>query len=162
MAEYVLPKFEVDIESSNKFSLSNKEIPLVIRAKYTHGKPLRGKATICIGESMWGLDYSSSCSSSGNTESEESTNILMKKIIDVDGSGEVSFNILDDLQLDTNKYYKERSYEIQAEVTEHLTGLSQSTKKKITVYKKTYDITTDVEYDGLKCESTINATVSRT
>lgn len=117
---------------------------MVIRAKYTHGKPLRGKATVSVTGSM-------------------GMGLLVKKIIDVDGSGEVTFDIVNELKYEASQYYGTKSFEVHAELVENLSGLSQSAKKCVKVHNKTYDIITDLNYGRLyTCESTIKATVSRT
>lgn len=50
IAEYVLPKFEVKVESNDDFAIDDKNVCAIIRAKYTHGKPLRGTAVVSISE----------------------------------------------------------------------------------------------------------------
>lgn len=151
-----MPKFEVVIESENIVSLRDEKVPVVVRAKYTHGKPLKGKATICVSEEeQFGYRFHTI------SETDDGDNALVKKIIDIDGSGEISFDIANDLKFESTEYCDFKNFEIRAEVVEHLTGLSQNAKTNVKIFKNTFDVTTDLDRDGLKRESSIDVLVSR-
>lgn len=157
MSEYVLPTFEVQIESNDDFIVEDEKIRAIIRAKYMHGKALRGTAIVSINEESYGYyPYRS------ESESNEPEVPLAKKTIVLDGHETIEFDIKNDLKFDrkaSEEFYRVSSFVIKAEVTETLTGLSQSATKTINIHRDTYDITTDRSNVGLKRGSTINLTV---
>lgn len=156
IAEYVLPKFEVNIDVADHFTLKDEKIQVIVRAKYTHGQSLRGQAIVSVIEDVNHFCYS-------NKKKSEKSDALAKKTVDVDGRGTIEFNIKDELKYgddDSVKYYDEKKFIINVEMTESLTGLSQSTKKTITVHKYPHHITTDLSYSGIIRGSKFNATIS--
>lgn len=44
--EYVLPKYEVTVESPGITTLKDGKVKAIVRAKYTYGKPVKGEATV--------------------------------------------------------------------------------------------------------------------
>lgn len=160
VAEYVLPKFKVAIESPDHFSRDDGKIQVVIRAKYTHGKPIKGTATASISE----VSKFGSVNSGSVFGSKPKINAsLSTKTINIDGRGTIEFSIQDEINFypgEYNRYYNERNYEIKVDVTETLTGLSQSTDKVVTVHRDTYKITSDLKNIVLKPASTVQANVS--
>uniref|UniRef100_A0A1A9W1S7 TEP1-F n=1 Tax=Glossina brevipalpis TaxID=37001 RepID=A0A1A9W1S7_9MUSC len=46
VAKYVLPKFSVDIDTATDMAITESRLKMIIRAKYTYGKPVKGKATV--------------------------------------------------------------------------------------------------------------------
>lgn len=152
--EYVLPKFEVIIEASEHFSLKDESIRAIVRAKYTHGNPVRGKATVSIvEEDQYGCFYS-------RRDPKKQEN-LSEKTVDVDGRGTVEFSIAD-LKCDFKnwQYNGEKTYAIKAEMIEDLTGCSHSAKPiAVKIHKERYMITTDLHSAVLKAESKITAKV---
>lgn len=156
MAEYVLPTFEVQIDSSDEFTLEDESVRAIIRAKYTDGKALRGTATVAIIEESYEYDRSAS-------QSDESDEPLAAKTIALDGRGLIEFDIKNELKLDRNElseFFYSRDFIVMTEVTETLTGLSQSAVKLITIHKDSYDINIDYSYVGPKRDRKINVTVS--
>lgn len=160
IAEYVLPKFEVKIESDDHFTIDDEKVVAIIRAKYTHGKPLRGTAVVSISEEdNFGYFRYRRCSK----VKPDDDDTCVKKTIIIDGSESVEFDIQNELKFDrseSNKYFDLKNFKIKAEVTETLTGLSQCAGKTIKVHKDTYDISTDLTNDALKRDSTIDLNVS--
>jgi CD109 antigen len=46
VAKYVLPKYEVTVETEPYLTLKDEKIVATVRAKYTYGNPVKGEATI--------------------------------------------------------------------------------------------------------------------
>lgn len=159
MAEYVLPKFEVSIESPDHFTVKDKTLFAVVRAKYTYGKPLKGKAIVCVTEedNFGCFRYRRESESTENRD-----NALVRKTIDVDGSGQLEFDIEKELKYDrseSNRYYSVRKFKINVELVENLTGLTQSTEKTIKVHRNAYEVSTDLDRSCLKRDSSNDVTV---
>lgn len=162
IAEYVLPKFEVKVESDENFTIDDKNVCAIIRAKYTHGKPLRGTAVVSISEENHYGCFRFRRHTSANKADDDETGV--KKTFIFDGQESVEFDIEKELKYDRNDgdnyYSRSKTFKIKAEVTETLTGLSQSAEKTITIHKDTYDITSDLRNDALKRDSTAALSVS--
>lgn len=160
VAEYVLPKFEVSIESPHHFSVAGKILYADIRAKYTYGKPLKGKAMVSVTEEdNWGC-FGYRCMPNDN---DANSNALIRKAIDLDGIGHIEFDIEKELKQDDNErnqYYGARKFKIKAEVVETLTGLSQIAEKTVSIHTNSYNVAVDLDRSCLKRDSTIDMTVS--
>lgn len=113
--EYVLPKFEVKIESPDHFNVKDGKIRAIVRAKYTYGKFVKGRAIVTIKPTTY-LAWS--------TRREIDA---IAKSVKVDGKGSIEFDILDDLQIQMDEFKRSTSYVLNAVVVEDLTG---ETKKK--------------------------------
>lgn len=162
IAEYVLPKFEVKIESDDHFTIDDQKVVAIIRAKYTHGKPLRGTAVVSISEED-NFGYFRYRRGSKAKPEDAADDASVKKTIVIDGRESIEFDIQNDLKFDrseSNKYFELKNFKIKAEVTETLTGLSQCAEKTIKVHKDAYDISTDLTNDAIKRDSTIDLNVS--
>lgn len=46
--EYVLPKFEVSVKLPSFLQAESKSLPITVNAKYTYGKPVRGKVQLSV------------------------------------------------------------------------------------------------------------------
>ncbi|KAH8321205.1 hypothetical protein KR059_002242, partial [Drosophila kikkawai] len=118
--KYVLPKFEVTIDTAKDVVIADEVIKATIRAKYTYGKPVKGKATVSM-EQNYGYDYSS----------QEK----QLKTVDVDGKGHVEFDI---------KYLQNSSWtppmRIFAVVTEELTGNKQNASTTVNLHQERFKI----------------------
>lgn len=151
------------VEADEHFSIDDKTVTVIIRAKYTHGKPLRGTAVVSISE-----DDNFGCfryrrHSPANKSADDDDASIKKTCVIADGHESVGFDIQNELKFDrgeSNKYSNSKRFKIKTEVTETLTGLSQCAEKTITVYKDSYDITTDTKNEALKRDSTIDLNVS--
>ncbi|XP_034669009.1 CD109 antigen isoform X1 [Drosophila subobscura] len=120
--KYVLPKFEVIVEAPKDVAVQDKVIKATIRAKYTYGKPVKGKATVSIEP-----NYSHYLNRDVGTQ---------EKTIDVDGKGHVEFSI------EGNQYRGGYSppLKILAIVTEELTGNKQNATTIVNLHSQRYRI----------------------
>lgn len=126
VAKYVLPKFEVSVESAKDVALADGIIKATVRAKYTYGKSVKGKAKVSVKPS-----YHYYGSSNANLEAE--------KTIDVDGKGHVEFDILSKLEDSPSSYYIP-PLTIFAEVEEELTGNKINASTTVHVHKERFRI----------------------
>lgn len=110
IAEYVLPKFEVIIESSSHFTIKDGKVRAVIRAKYTYGKFVKGKAIISVTPTSY---FAWTARPKGDA---------VVKTVPIDGKGTVEFDITDDLKTECDEYRRSVNYEVSAVVIEELTG----------------------------------------
>lgn len=149
-----MPKFEVIIEASEHSSLKDESIRAIIRAKYTHGNPVRGKVTVSISEKdQYGCFYS--------RHNDQKQTSLIERTIDVDGRGTVEISV-SELKCDFSNwnYSGQKSYTIKAEMVEDLTGCSQSAKPiTVVIHEERYKITTDLHAAVLKAGSKFTAKV---
>lgn len=114
---------------------------VVVRAKYTHGKPMRGTAVVAVYRIC-------------------SDQALVKKEVAINGQETIEFDIKKDLKFVENKD-RTICYAVKAEVTECVTGLSQTCEMDIKV-DSTHVITTNPKnYAKLKRGSTTNLTVCK-
>lgn len=109
--EYVLPKFEIGIDSPRDFMPEDKKVHVVVRAHYTHGKPIKCTAIV---------------------EVETYSQSLLKKTVVINGQETIEFDIEKDLKYGQNTF--EGMYRVTAKVTENLTGLSQECGIEINVH----------------------------
>lgn len=128
--EYVLPKFEVSIDSAKYFTIKEGKVTVIVNAKYTYGKKLRGKATVSVsGIENFGCVYQTRPrrGKKGSDDEEDEGNPLVKKTIDIDGRAIIEFDIKNelkyDLEVENNKYYSSKEFKISVKVVEDLTGL---------------------------------------
>ncbi|CAH6780196.1 Cd109 [Phodopus roborovskii] len=116
VSEYVLPKFEVTLQTPLYCSLNSKNLSGSVTAKYTYGKPVRGYVTLTfLSLSFWGAKKN------------------ITKTFKLNGSTNFSF---DDKEMKkvmdfSNEHYVHMDpvipgpIEIVATVTESLTGISR-------------------------------------
>lgn len=128
IAKYVLPKFEVTVETPANVAIDDGDVRVTIRSKYTYGKPVKGKATVSIKPSypLWG------------SEDQLGT---AEKVVDIDGKGYVEFNLKTDLKF--NK--KESQYyfpplQVMAVVEEELTGLKQNGTASVNLHMNKFSL----------------------
>lgn len=112
--EYVLPKFDVKIDSSEHFNVKDTKVRAIIRAKYTYGKLVKGRATITVKPTSY-LAWS--------TRRETDT---IAKTIPIDGKGTIEFDITDDMHIQPDEFKRSTSYALSVVVVEHLTGIQFS------------------------------------
>lgn len=161
MAEYVLPKFEAIIESPDHFTLDDEKVRVLVQAKYTHGKPLRGSVTVSVTEEERFGYHRFRKLSHANKEDEDV--ILAMKTFNIDGQETVEFDIRKDLKFEPNektRWENVRNFKIKADVTEGLTGLVQSTDKTVKVHLDAYNISTDLHTNAPKRDSTLDINVN--
>ncbi|XP_029425724.1 CD109 antigen, partial [Nannospalax galili] len=122
VSEYVLPKFEVALQTPLYCSLNSKHLNGTVTAKYTYGKPVKGDVTLTfLPLSFWG----------------EKKNITKK--FKISGSANFSFND-DEMKrvMDFSNGHSEYMdlsvpgpIEIVATVTESLTGISRNASSNV-------------------------------
>nr|XP_016940111.1 CD109 antigen isoform X3 [Drosophila suzukii] len=119
--KYVLPKFEVIVDTAKDVVQADNVIKATIRAKYTYGKPVKGKATVTM-EQNYGY-Y-------GDSEPNK-----QEKTIDIDGKGHVEF----DLNGLRNSQFSP-PMKLFAVVTEELTGNKQNASATVRLHQQRYMI----------------------
>lgn len=124
VAKYVLPKFEVIVETDKDVVAADGVVKATIRAKYTYGKPVKGKATVSLSHSpSW---YA------------PEDNFNQNKTIDINGKGHVEFT--GDLMGSHTGSYHVPSLKMFAEVTEELTGNKQNASATINLHSQRYKL----------------------
>lgn len=126
VAEYVLPKYEVIVDSNPHVTFKDGKIRATVRAKYTYGKPVKGQATISAYPVLW----------LGAVQPFIQDNIV-RKVVQVDGKGSVEFDIREELKIEGDF---ERYVNIEAIFEEELTGRRQNGSTQITIHKFKYDM----------------------
>uniref|UniRef100_T1GEK5 Alpha-2-macroglobulin domain-containing protein n=1 Tax=Megaselia scalaris TaxID=36166 RepID=T1GEK5_MEGSC len=117
IAKYVLPKFDVNIDTPSNISIEDKTLKVKVSSNYTYGKPVSGKLTVYV----------------NNFFCEESEKIAIEK--------EYSFEGIADLNIDIeypNSF--DNPLIIKAVVKEDLTGLTQETMTTVYVRTEKYSI----------------------
>lgn len=136
VAEYVLPKYEVLVDSNPHVTFKDGKIRATIRAKYTYGKPVKGQATVSAYPVLW----------LGAVQPFIQDSIV-RKVIQVDGKGTTEFDIKDELKIESDY---ERYIKIEAIFEEELTGRRQNGSTQVTVHKYKYNIELIKESDSYR------------
>ncbi|XP_043070647.1 CD109 antigen isoform X2 [Drosophila grimshawi] len=123
VAKYVLPKFEVIVESAKDVAIQDGVIKATIRAKYTYGKPVKGKATVSLKPNY-------------NYFDDSRAGMGQMKTIDIDGKGHVEFPLQD---MEQNSRYTP-PMKIFAVVTEDLTGRQHNSSTIVNLHAQRYKI----------------------
>ncbi|XP_032689989.1 CD109 antigen-like isoform X2 [Odontomachus brunneus] len=123
VAEYVLPNFEVTIDSPKHSTFKESKVTVTIYAKYTYGKPVKGEATITAYPDIF----------SGVIQPIFQQPV--RKVVPIDGKVVIDFDIKSELRL-TDEY--DRPIMIDAVVEETLTSRRQNTSMQITLHKHKY------------------------
>ncbi|XP_028366665.1 CD109 antigen [Phyllostomus discolor] len=149
VSEYVLPKFEVALQTPLYCSLNSKSLNGTVTAKYTYGKPVRGDVTLTfLPLSFWGMKKN------------------ITKEFKINGSADFSFN---DEEMKKVMDFSDRlsehmspsspgPVEILATVTESLTGISRNASAN--VFFKQYDYTIDFFDYATVLKPSLNFTAS--
>ena len=119
VAKYVLPNFDVTIDSANDFSAKDGKVRAIIRSKYTYGKLVKGEAIVSL------------TPSNSNQMNKDS----VVKTIPINGKGTVEFDLV---AVEFTGLFLSRDYEIKATVIEELTDRNQTVSKPITVHGNRY------------------------
>lgn len=130
VAEYVLPKFDVTIDSPNDFSVKDGKIRAIIRSKYTYGKLVKGEAVVSLTPTKSYSYY--------GMEQRNRDSII--KTIKIDGKGTVEFDTENDLNIEFTDYTRSKNFDIKAVVIEELTGRNQSATKSVTIHQSRYKV----------------------
>uniref|UniRef100_A0A452U7X1 CD109 antigen n=1 Tax=Ursus maritimus TaxID=29073 RepID=A0A452U7X1_URSMA len=122
VSEYVLPKFEVTLQTPLYCSLNSRSLNGTVIAKYTYGKPVKGDVTLTfLPLSFWGMKKN------------------ITKNFKINGSTNFSFNDEEMKKvMDFSEGLSEHMYlsspgpvEILATVTESLTGISRNASSNV-------------------------------
>uniref|UniRef100_A0A4W2FZG6 CD109 antigen n=1 Tax=Bos indicus x Bos taurus TaxID=30522 RepID=A0A4W2FZG6_BOBOX len=122
VSEYVLPKFEVALQTPLYCSLNAKSLNGTVTAKYTYGKPVKGDLTLTfLPLSFWGVKKNITKTLKINGSANFSFNDEeMKKVMDFsDGPSEYMY------------LSSPGPVEIIATVTESLTGISRNASSNV-------------------------------
>lgn len=137
--EYVLPKFEVTLETPLYYSLKSKHLKGTVMAKYTYGKPVKGNLSLTfLPLSFWGQkkNITKKFEINGLTNFSFDTD-EMKKVMNLK-------KVMDDSE--GNSDHVDPSFpgpaEIVATVTESLTGVSR--KASTNVFFKQHDYIVEI------------------
>lgn len=122
--EYVLPKFEVTIESPGITTFKDGKVKAIVRAKYTYGKPVKGEATVSAYPDFR-FHY----------VQPFERDVITRKTVPVDGKGSVEFELRDEIKLEGDYT---RDIVIEAVVEEELTGRKQNATTKVKIYDRRY------------------------
>uniref|UniRef100_A0A6B2E4V8 CD109 antigen n=1 Tax=Phlebotomus kandelakii TaxID=1109342 RepID=A0A6B2E4V8_9DIPT len=125
VAEYVLPKFEVTIDTPQFATFKDGKLRFTVRSKYTYGKPVKGEATISVYPRFFG-SYQPFVS-----------DLISRKVSKIDGKTSVEFDIQEELKF---KEDWQRDITVEAVVEEELTNRKQNTSKTVTLYRTRYEV----------------------
>ncbi|XP_055641122.1 thioester-containing protein 1 allele R1-like isoform X6 [Toxorhynchites rutilus septentrionalis] len=122
--EYVLPKFEVSVESPGITTFKDGSVKVIVRAKYTYGKPVKGEATVSAYPDFR-FHY----------VQPFERDVITRKTVPIDGKGSVQFDLRSEIKLEGDYT---RDIVVEAIVEEELTGRKQNTTAKFTIHDKRY------------------------
>ncbi|CAL1545212.1 unnamed protein product [Lymnaea stagnalis] len=123
VAEYVLPKFEVDVVMPSFALTTDTDITFTVKSKYTYGKPVKGTADVLVQ-----LHYTS------NTFDYSKDLPVTTVHVPIDGEAKVSVPLAQVLTI--NKQLNGHTLVVTANVTESLTGNQMSGNGTVTMYDK--------------------------
>lgn len=113
VAEYTLPKFEVNLDVNEHPNFEEGKIRASVNARYTFGKKAKGNATIIA-----------------RVRGEEKK--IVEKTVEVNGNEPIEFDIKNELKLEHN--YFEKSVDLIAKFREELTGKEVNATKTVAVH----------------------------
>ncbi|XP_055295249.1 thioester-containing protein 1 allele R1-like isoform X3 [Sitodiplosis mosellana] len=125
VAEYVLPKFDVTIDTPKHQYFQDGKIRATIRTKYTYGKPVKGEVTVAVYPKTYG------------SFQPFANNLITRKVSKIDGKAYVEFDIAKELNV---KEDYEQAMAMEAIVEEELTGRKQNTSVDLFLHKSKYKI----------------------
>ena len=102
VAEYVLPKFGVDIELPDYGTFSQGPITATIRSTYHHGGPVKGEATVSVFPK-----YKSSY-----LQPDFLLSAPVRRVVDISGSVDVEFDLTKELHL-SDDYAREIVFDVK-------------------------------------------------
>lgn len=132
VAEYVLPKFELTIDTSPDASYKDDKIVATVKAKYTFGKIAKGNATITAKGSR-----------------------TVTKSIEVNGKKNVEFELK---ELGISKSLAESTVQLFATFTEELSGKVQNATAKVQIHVTPHKIRFEKSGDKFKPGLPFNVT----
>jgi len=126
VAEYVLPKFEVIIDSKPRVAFKEGKIKVMVSAKYTFGKLAVGNVTVTAElEDVWRWPVSPTIK-------------VSKTVADFNAKSFVEFDIKNELR--QNEIIYDKRVIVIATFTDQLTGRSQNAVTSVTITKEPFDI----------------------
>ncbi|CAG9853917.1 unnamed protein product [Phyllotreta striolata] len=147
VAEYILPKFIVDVESPKHITFKENIIRAKIDTRYNYGDKVKGEATVTVFPTIY----------SGVIQPIFQNPV--RKVFDIDGSASVEFDIERDLGL--NDEY-ERIVVVDVAIEEHLTGRRQNNSVEVHIHKYDYhmELVKSADYfkPGLKYTAYVQVT----
>lgn len=123
----------MSIESPRIFTLKDEKVQAVIRAKYSHGKLVRGFATVTI---TTNIQHPSTYSE----QWKKKKYVVAKKLLNFEGQETIEFGIKNELKLDKSFLWKEEILKIEAEIIDDSTGLVQTGDRLVIISKNTHEI----------------------
>lgn len=121
--EYVLPKFEVSIDTASNVPYKDGVIKATVNAKYTFGKIAKGKATVTA-------EVESSYRNFRFQIVEPTKKV--SKTVDVDGKKFVEFDLKNDLNIRDNK--NESTVKLHASFKDELSGKEATADAKVKIH----------------------------
>ncbi|XP_031630826.1 CD109 antigen-like isoform X2 [Contarinia nasturtii] len=125
VAEYVLPKFDVTIDTPKHQYFQDGKIRATIRTKYTYGKPVKGEVTVAVYPKTYG------------SFQPFANNLITRKVSKIDSKAYVEFDITNELNV---KEDYEQAMVMEAIVEEEFTGRKQNTTVDLFLHKSKYKI----------------------
>lgn len=125
VAEYVLPKFDVTIDTPKHQYFQDGKIRATIRTKYTYGKPVKGEVTVSVYPKTYG------------SFQPFAINLITRKVAKIEGKAFVEFDIEKELRV---KEDYEQAMVVEAIVEEELTGRKQNVTVDLFLHKSKYKI----------------------
>ncbi|XP_034230056.1 pregnancy zone protein-like isoform X2 [Thrips palmi] len=133
VAEYVLPTFEVTAKAPQRVALKQGKIAVTVKAKYTYGKPVVGKATVRAPLPYYwtnpfsahtfpvpgGAAENASTSTTISTTPRPPRPTHVEKVVPIDGSATVEFDMKEDLKLEDHDW---NHVNFEVSVVEDVTG----------------------------------------
>ncbi|XP_075150113.1 thioester-containing protein 4 isoform X2 [Haematobia irritans] len=133
--KYVLPKFIVKADATDNVSVKDGEMQVVVRANYTYGKPLNGKATVIL---TLGSQYYSYFGHDSKEE-KKTPPTLIKTTDMVQGKAKIDLNVK---ELEAFLHSKDYSTyaSIVATVEEEFTGVKINATDSTQIYPYRYSM----------------------
>lgn len=125
--EYVLPKFEVMIETNPDIHYKYGKIRATVKAKYTFGKLATGLASV-----------TAHVETKKRYFRDRDTSKTVTKNLEVDGKNFVEFDLEKDLGIHDSNYV--RVVTLESKFKEHLSGKEATTKTEVTIHMTPHKI----------------------
>lgn len=125
VAEYILPKFDVTIDTPKHQYFQDGKIRATIRTKYTYGRPVKGEVTVAVYPKTYG------------SFQPFANNLITRKVSKIDGKAYFDFDIAKELNV---KEDYEQAMIMEAIVEEEFTGRKQNTTYDLFLHKSKYKI----------------------
>ncbi|XP_061388607.1 thioester-containing protein 1 allele R1-like [Musca vetustissima] len=129
--KYVLPKYVVMAEATESVSVKDGDMQVIVRANYTYGKPVNGKATVILS-----LDNNYDFGFNSENEQEEPPSIIHTGAM-IQGKAKIDLNVKQlEAYLHSAEYPSGAS--IVATVEEEFTGVKLNTTASTKIYPYRY------------------------